>query len=78
MMGTSYIPDQVISLDEYERRSRIWNYKFSWFPKRCMSTNKTLWLMYAYRGRSKYHHLDQADMWMCKEEYLFERIRGTM
>ena len=66
--------DQIISIDDYERLSRDWDYKFSWLPKRCMQTNKSIWLMYAYRGRSKYHHLDQADMWMCSGEFIILRL----
>jgi len=73
------IMDQAVSLDEYERMSRIWEYKFCWSPNRCMNTNKLLWLSYAYRGRSKHHHqFEQADMWMCKEEYIFDKIKGLM
>jgi len=54
--------------------SRRWELKFSWLPQRCMNTNKSLWLIFAYRGRSKFHHLDQEDMWMCKEEFIIERL----
>ena len=67
--------DQIISIDDYERLSRDWDYKFSWLPKRCMQTNKSIWLTYAYRGRSKHHHLfEQDDMWLCSEEFIILRL----
>jgi len=72
------IMDAVVSLDEYERMSRRWELKFSWLPQRCMNTNKSLWLIFAYRGRSKFHHLDQKDMWMCKEEFIIERLMNRI
>jgi phage-related protein len=31
-----------------------WQLKFAWLPKRCLLSNKCIWLKFAYRGRAMY------------------------
>ena len=69
---------KLVSMKEYERKTRDWEYKFCFLPYKCLETGKLLWLQYAYRGR-KYRRYDiehvlLTDKWMCKEEFIILRL----
>lgn len=69
---------QEVSREEYERKTRDWDLKFCFLPRRCLETGKFLWLQYAYRGR-KYRRYDTdfvllTDKWMSKEEFIVLRL----
>ena len=69
---------EEVSPEEYERKTRDWEYKFCFFPYKCLETGKLLWLRNAYRGR-KYRRYDTdivllTDKWMSKEEFIKLRL----
>jgi hypothetical protein len=66
-----------LSLEEYERKTRTWEYKFCWFPERCVETMQIMWLTKAYRGYKtrRYDNLFFTDYkWMCREEFVKLRL----
>lgn len=68
----------LISHAEWERKTRDWELKFCFLPRKCLETGKFLWLKYAYRGR-KYRRYDTdlvllTDKWMSKEEFIVLRL----
>ena len=68
---------ELITEQEYERKTRTWSYKFCWLPQKCMETNKLLWLTGAYRGyKTRRYDMDMVDSykWMCREEFLILRL----
>jgi hypothetical protein len=74
MVGAEF---QEISREEYERKTRTWEYKFCWLPEYCMETMKFLWLRKAYRGRKTRRYdwqLVPDNKWMCKEEFVKLRL----
>lgn len=69
---------QEITQQEYERKTRDWELKFCFLPRKCLETGKFMWLRYAYRGR-KYRRYDTdlvllTDKWMCSEEFIVLRL----
>ena len=32
-----------------------WSLKFCWLPKRCLISNKRIWLKFAYQGQAVWH-----------------------
>lgn len=44
----------VTGMDDYDRSSFYyragWEYKFSFWPRRCLISNKLIWLKYGYKG----------------------------
>lgn len=77
-MPQAYSEYQEVSIEEYERKTRDWEYKFCFFPYKCLETGKWLWLKNAYRGR-KYRRYDTdlvllTDKWMCREEFVKLRL----
>lgn len=72
---------QEISREEYERKTRTWTLEFCWFPKICISTNRRMWLEYAYCGRKTQRYDNdfvESCSWMDKNEFLIERIMGKV
>lgn len=77
-MPQAYSEYQEVSREEWERKTRDWEYKFCIFPHKCMETGKWLWLKGAYRGR-KWRRYDLqivqlTDKWMCREEFVKLRL----
>ena len=77
-MPTIYAEYELVSMQEYERKTRNWELKFCFFPRKCLETDKLLWLQYAYRGR-RWRRFDTefvllTDKWMCKEEFVKFRL----
>lgn len=69
---------EEVSREEYERKTRDWEYSFCLLPHKCLETGKLLWLQYAYRGRKirRYdtQHVLLTDKWMCKQEFIVLRL----
>ena len=73
-VGAEY---EEISINEYERKTRIWKYKVCILPVKCMETGKWLWLTGAYRGWKNRRYDTQvvtSYLWMCKEEFVKLRL----
>jgi len=68
---------QEISRQEYERKTRNWEYKFCFIPHQCLETGKWLWLKNAYRGEKRRRH-DMAIFteykWMAKDQFIKLRL----
>jgi hypothetical protein len=55
--------------------------KFIFFPKRCYISNKTLWLVNAYRQTAMYTGPGDPvfeHRWYDKTEFLIAKIKGTV
>jgi hypothetical protein len=67
----------VISRQEWERKTRKWEYAFCVLPHRCIESGRIIWLKGAYRG----HKIRRYDMqvfdtyaWMSSEEFIKLRL----
>ena len=76
-MPQIYSEYQEVSRQEYERKTRTWEYKFCLLPHKCLETEKWMWLKGAYRGhKTKRYDWQVIDTyeWMCKEEFVKLRL----
>lgn len=77
-MPQSHTGYRELSLQEYERKTRTWELKFCFLPRKCFETDKLLWLQYAYRGYKTRRIEDNVFLnnykWMCKEEFVILRL----
>jgi hypothetical protein len=64
-----------------------WKLKFVWWPVKCDKSNKWLWLTQEYQGTQRlvtWHDLGRGDTlltekrWLCKSEFIFGKIKGTI
>ena len=54
-----------------------WQYKRVWNPFiKCDRSDRSLFLKKAYHGRCYTEWEVEYDMWLSKEEYLFQALRG--
>jgi hypothetical protein len=66
-----------ISINEYERKTRVWHYAFCYLPHKCLETSKWMWLTGAYRGWKNRRYDTQIFtdyLWMSKEEFVKLRL----
>lgn len=76
-MTTIYAEYELVSIKEWERKNRTWQYSFCFLPHKCMETNKWIWLTGAYRGYKTRRYDWQFVTnykWMCKEEFVILRL----
>jgi len=55
--------------------------EFSFLPRRCFYSNKTLWFKYSYRLTAMWTGPGTPvfeDRWIDKNEYLLKKIKGTL
>lgn len=78
MVGAEY---QEVSLEEHERKTRTWEYRFCFLPHKCIESGKWVWLTGAYRGHKTRRYDWQLVInfkWMCKEEFIKLRLLGLV
>ena len=54
-------------------------YRLSLLPRRCNSSNQSIWFKFAYRVRHTYHEMHGnsiEDRWYNKHEYIKLRLQG--
>ena len=64
-------------LGMYYNRAK-WELKFCWIPKRCLVSNKRIWLEFAYRGRAAYAGPGDVafeDQWHNTTEHLIWQLK---
>lgn len=57
----------------------IWKKKFSWWPHRCLITNRRIWLEFAYRGTAMYTGPGDPvyeTQWHDTKEHLLWSLKG--
>jgi hypothetical protein len=81
-MGVFTSEYRELSLQEYERKTRTWEYKVCILPIKCIETGKWMWLKGAYRGYKTRRIEDNVFLnnykWMCKEEFVKLRLMGEV
>lgn len=57
-----------------------WTMKFCWLPRRCVLSNKLMWLKYAYKGTAMWTGPGEPvyeHRWHDKQEHLIWKIKGN-
>jgi len=74
--------DNLMSSDEnFKRRCIGWEYRIPLWPRRCYYSKKLLWLKKAYLGVSMLTGPGEPIFeyrWIEKNEFLIQRIKGTI
>ena len=81
MMGVGYRGDE--SYDHFFYSRAVWQLTFAWLPHRCDQTNQLIWFKFAYCGAVTYRPGDLMTVvsekkWMCRNEWLIEKIKGKI
>lgn len=77
-MGLSRMSDEVQSYDPFNDRAQF-EYKFSFWPRRCYKTGRLVWLETAMRGRRIITGPGEPvieDRWYNRDEALIMMIKG--
>lgn len=67
--------------DSFKRRCIGWQKKFSFLPRKCSYTNKSLWFKIAYKGTAMILGPGEPVFeyrWVHPKEYLFLKIKGIL
>ena len=67
--------------DPFSNRCIGTEYKFTWLPKKCHFTGKTLWFRKAYRQTAMWTGPGDPAFeyrWYDKKEFLIARLKGTV
>lgn len=78
-MGLSRMSDEVQAYDTWLDRAQ-YEYKFSFWPRRCYKTNRLIWLETAMRGRAVWTGPGDPvteDRWYNSDEALIMMIKGV-
>jgi hypothetical protein len=74
-MNSSDLYDQLF----YDRA--VWHIRFSWLPRRCALSGKSLWLTRAYQGTAMWSGVSEPvheHKWVERGEFLFRRLKGSI
>ena len=73
--------DRSFDFDPFWKRCLGWQLKFSFYPRRCFISSRRLWFKQAYRGIAVWTGPGDPvfeHRWLSKEEFLMNKIRGTI
>jgi len=73
------VDDEIDSMLGYQRffQKANWEYKFTFFPKKCIISKRILWFTKAYKGSRTIHGpgLPVIEIkWLSKEEYMLKGL----
>lgn len=66
---------------DFKRRCLGWQLKFSFIPRRCHYTKKSVWFKFAYRGTEMITGPGTPvfnDRWVDKKSYIFLKLKGII
>jgi hypothetical protein len=75
------IPFEVRDWYDSFFRKAIWKLTFAWLPRRCLLSNRWIWLQLGYQGTAMWTGPGTPVFevrWLTKEEFLVASLKGTI